>query len=124
MPSPAIDQINLTFKSLNNKKLRAKFLANPAKFAQSQGVELDKGFVKVLENEIRMYKGQIKELQGYGIKITNKILEDPTMGMSAKTIFEENEVAALPAVMAVAAVVSAAAAVVSAASVTYAVTKW
>jgi hypothetical protein len=102
-------QVELISQMVSTAEDRAAFIADPVGFANARGVEIDKGFARVMREELRLVEARASDVVD-----------------QAKTIAVSNspEPLALPVVMAASAVVSAAAAVVTAVAATYMATKW
>lgn len=107
-------QIELISKATATSQDRADFVRDPIRYAHLRGIELDRGFVEVMREEMRTVERKTGEA------IDNARVSAQSMS----SLSTSSTPTALPAIMAVAAVVSAVSAVVSAISATYMATKW
>ena len=121
MASDAHSQAELISKAASSRKDRAAFLAEPRKYAEEHGVELDAELIKLVRNEMEDIERAAallgmpnRYIEEYGTKIEGIRLVE--LGSSPV------QLAAWPMVAYYA--VTAASAVVSAVSATYMATKW
>lgn len=121
MASDPQDQAELIIEAAATRKDRAAFLANPHKYAEGHGIELDPELVKMVRTELEtiersaaMLGMQNKHLEDLGVRIEGL----HTVDLAKSPI----QVAAWPLIAYY--VVTTAAAVVSAVSTTYVATKW
>lgn len=121
MASDPQDQSELVIKAASTRKDRAAFLADPRRYAEEHGVELEPELVSAVRAELEsveraaaMLGMRNKHLESAGVRIENLHAVD-----LAKSPIQ---VAAWPLVAYY--VVTTAAAVVSAVSTTYMATKW
>ena len=121
MASDPQDQAELVIQAASTRKDRAAFLADPRRYGEEHGVELDPELVKAVRVELETVERSAamlgmpnKHLQELGVKIEDM----RTVDLAKSPI----QVAAWPLVAYY--VVTTAAAVVSAVSTTYMATKW
>ncbi len=121
MASDPQDQAELVIQAASTRKDRAEFLADPRKYAEERGVELDPELVRMVRSEL-----ETVERSAAMLGMRNRHLEERAVRIDELRVVDLSkspiQIAAWPLVAYY--VVTTAAAVVSAVSTTYTATKW